>query len=78
MTISGIKYNGNAYSYYDLNVPMATSAQLILSVSLENESGILYYLSEYENGTGDYFIAQFVNSTFELSVSENGSITTIR
>jgi len=77
-TTSGIKYDGTAYSYYQSNVPMATSAQLVLSVRLENENGILYFFSEYDNGTGDYFIAQFVNSIFELSISEGGSTTNIK
>ena len=57
---------------------MATMAQLGATVGLENENGILYYLSEFENGTGSYFLTRFVNGTIELSFSINGSKTVIR
>lgn len=77
-TLSNLRYNGNAYSRYMIDVPMATSAQLVLSIKLENENGILYYISQYENGTGDYFLAQFINGIFEVSVKGGSSLTTAR
>ena len=57
---------------------MATVALLGANVGLENENGILYYISEFENGTGGYFLTRFVNATIELSFSINGSLTVIR
>ena len=57
---------------------MATSAQLTVNARLENENGILYYFSQYGNGTGNYFLAQFLNGIIELSFSESESVTTIR
>ena len=57
---------------------MATVAQLGATVSLDNENGLLHYFSEFKNGTGSYFMTRFVNGTFELSFSINGSKTVIR
>lgn len=57
---------------------MVTGGQLIASLRLENESGILYYLSQYENGTGDYFLAEFINGTLVLTFNQAGSTIIIR
>ena len=57
---------------------MATTAQLAATVGLEKENGILFYFSQYENGTGSYFLTQFINSTIELSFNVEGLLTTIR
>ena len=57
---------------------MPTSAQLTVNARLENENGILCYFSQYKNGTGNYFLVQFLNGIIELSFSERGSVTTIR
>ena len=77
-TTSDLRYNGNAYSRYMIGVNMVTSTQLVLSIKLENENGILFYVSQYENGTGDYFLAQFVNGIFEVSVRGGSTLTTTR
>ena len=47
-------------------------------VGLQNEDGILFYFSQYENGTGSYFLTQFINRTIELSFNIGGSLMTIR
>ena len=78
MTLTAFRYNGSTYSPYTSNVPMATSAQLTVSAKLENNNGILYYFSQYDNGTGNYFLVQFVNGIIELSYDEGGSVTTVR
>ena len=57
---------------------MATSAQLTVNARLESENGILYYFSQYGNGTGNFFLVQFLNGIIELSFSEGESVTTIR
>ena len=57
---------------------MPTSAQLTVNARLENENGILYYFSQYENGTGNFFIVQFVNGIIVLSFSEGKLVTIIR
>ena len=77
--LSAFRYNGSTYSSYTSNVPMATTAEIGAGVGLQNENGILYYFSQYENGTGAYFLTQFINRTIELSfIGINGSLTTIR
>ena len=78
VSLSALRYNGSSYSPYIANVAMATRAQLGANVGLENGNGILYYFSEFENGTGGYFLTRFVNATIELSFSVNGSSTVIR
>ena len=77
-SLSAFRYNGSTYSSYTSNVPMATTAEMGADVGLQNENGILYYFSQYENGTGGYFLTQFINRTIELSFSTGESPTIIR
>lgn len=76
--MSSLRYDGSAYSSYMIDVLMAVSAQLTLSIKLENENGILFYISEHENGTGNYFTGQFVDGIFEVSVRGGSTLSTAR
>ena len=78
VSVAASRYNGSSYSPYTANVTMTTMGELRANVGLENENGILYYFSEFENGTGSYFLTRFVNCTIELSFCINGSMTVIR
>lgn len=79
MTLNALRYNGSSYSPYESNVLMATSAQLTLSARLENESGILYYSSQYDNGTGNYFLVEFISGVIQLSFTDDdGKPATVR
>lgn len=73
-----MKYNGSAYSSYSSNIVMATSIKLTVNARLENGNGILYYFSQYKNGTGNFILVQLVNRIVALSFSEGRSVTTIR
>ena len=57
---------------------MATMAHLTVAASLESKNGIIYYFSQYGNGTGNYFLVQFIDSVIMLSFSELGKVTVIK
>ena len=57
---------------------MATMTHVTVAANLESKNGIIYYFSQYENGTGNYFLVQFIDSIIMLSFSELGKVTVIK
>ena len=78
MDITAVGYDGSSYSTYISTIAMATMAQLTVTARLDSENGILYYFSQYNNGTGNYFLVQFINRVITLSFSELGEVTVIK
>ena len=78
MDITAVGYDGSSYSTYTSTISMATMAQLTVTARLDSENGILYYFSQYDNGTGNYFLVQFIDSVITLSFSELGEVTVIK
>lgn len=78
MDDAALKYNGTSYSPYIANVVMATRVQLDIGVRLESRSGLLYYISQYENGTGNHILVEFINGIIVVDISQDGTSFTAR
>ena len=49
-----------------------------VAANLESKNGIIYYFSQYDNGTGNYFLVQFIDRVIVLSFGELGKMTVIK